>query len=118
MIEEHDLKATVSRGNIKPVYLLVGNDPYLTKHYAKKITLKQRFLYRLNFHGLEPGTAVTDLQTPPKLDRSVSAVTITIDIDTLSGLTAVLDFKGLADVFLAEIIDCHSASERSNNVFG
>lgn len=40
MIEEHDLKATVSRGNIKPVYLLVGNDPYLTKHYANLIAKK------------------------------------------------------------------------------
>lgn len=40
MIEEHDLKATVSRGSIKPVYLLVGNDPYLTKHYANLIAKK------------------------------------------------------------------------------
>ncbi len=40
MIEEHDLKATVSRGSIKPVYLLVGNDPYLTKHYASLIAKK------------------------------------------------------------------------------
>ena len=37
MTEEHDLKATISRGNLKPVYLLVGNDPYLTKHYANLI---------------------------------------------------------------------------------
>lgn len=40
MIEEHDLKATVSRGSLKPVYLLVGNDPYLTKHYANLIAKK------------------------------------------------------------------------------
>ncbi len=40
MLEEHDLKATVSRGGLKPVYLLVGNDPYLTKHYANLIAKK------------------------------------------------------------------------------
>ena len=40
MVEEHDLKATVSRGSLKPVYLLVGNDPYLTKHYANLIAKK------------------------------------------------------------------------------
>lgn len=40
MIEEHDLKVTVSRGSLKPVYLLVGNDPYLTKHYANLIAKK------------------------------------------------------------------------------
>ena len=40
MTEEHDLKATISRGNLKPVYLLVGNDPYLTKHYANLIAKK------------------------------------------------------------------------------
>ena len=40
MIQEHDLKATVSRGSIKPIYLLVGNDPYLTKHYANLIAKK------------------------------------------------------------------------------
>ncbi len=40
MISEVDLKATLSPGRLKPVYLLVGNDPYLTKHYAAKIAKK------------------------------------------------------------------------------
>lgn len=40
MFEEHDLRVTVSKGSIKPVYLLVGNDPYLTKRYANLIAKK------------------------------------------------------------------------------
>ncbi len=40
MIEEHDLRVTVSKGILKPVYLLVGNDPYLTKRYSNLIAKK------------------------------------------------------------------------------
>lgn len=40
MIREVDLRATLSPGRLKPVYLLVGNDPYLTKHYAGMIAKK------------------------------------------------------------------------------
>ena len=40
MIAEHELRAKVSHGMLKPVYLLVGNDPYLTKRYANLIAKK------------------------------------------------------------------------------
>lgn len=40
MISEVDLKGTISHGRLKPVYLLVGNDPYLTKRYANMIAKK------------------------------------------------------------------------------
>lgn len=40
MTEEHDLRVTVSKGRLKPVYLLVGNDQYLTKRYANLIAKK------------------------------------------------------------------------------
>lgn len=37
MISESDLRANVKPGRLKHIYLLVGNDPYLTKNYAEKI---------------------------------------------------------------------------------
>lgn len=40
MTDEHDLRVTVSKGQLKPVYLLVGNDQYLTKRYANMIAKK------------------------------------------------------------------------------
>lgn len=40
MISEVDLKSTIAHGRLKPVYLLVGNDPYLTKRYANMIAKK------------------------------------------------------------------------------
>ncbi len=40
MISEVDLRGTIAPGRLKPVYLLVGNDPYLTKKYANMIAKK------------------------------------------------------------------------------
>ena len=40
MTDEHELRAKISHGMLKPVYLLVGNDPYLTKRYANLIAKK------------------------------------------------------------------------------
>ncbi len=37
MTSEADLRASARQGRLKHIYLLVGNDPYLTKHYAEKI---------------------------------------------------------------------------------
>ncbi len=40
MVTESDLRAAISRGRFSGVYLLVGNDQYLTKRYAEKIAKK------------------------------------------------------------------------------
>ncbi len=40
MISETDLKATISAGRLKPVYLLFGKDSFLIKHYTNQISKK------------------------------------------------------------------------------
>ncbi len=40
MADEQDLRVTVSRGQLKSIYLLTGNDQYLTKKYANLIAKK------------------------------------------------------------------------------
>ena len=56
MIAEHELRAKVSHGMLKPVYLLVGNDPYLTKRYANLIAKTRKNIAisaNLWYHALD-----------------------------------------------------------------
>lgn len=54
MTNETDLRAAVSRGRIRNIYLLAGNDPYLIKRYteqiANKCVLENKDLNLFNFN--------------------------------------------------------------------